>query len=256
MTITSTDNPRIKAMAKLKRARERKRTGMFLIEGHREVERAVAAGIEIETLVVCPDLNGDEDLVAANEATLIVGVAPMRRITVRENPPGVVAVARQFDTGLSRLQLGESPLLLIAEQVEKPGNLGAMLRTCDAAGCDGLIVADPATDIFNPNVVRASQGALFSVPVVVATAEEIIPWCHRQSITVIGGYPSAGDEMWEVAMGNAIAILVGAEDVGITEVWDEIATPVRIPMSGTADSLNASVSAALLLYEAQRQRRS
>lgn len=255
MTITSTDNPRVKAIAKLKKTRERNRTGLFLIEGHREIQRAIAAGVAIETLVVCPDLRGDETLLVDDLETLTVSVAPMRRMAIRENPPGMIAVARQFDTSLSRLLLQENPLLLIAEHVEKPGNLGAMLRTCDAAGCDALIVADPATDLFNPNVVRASLGALFSVPVAVASARDVIQWCRNQSIGVVGGYPLASREMWDVSMTDATAVLVGAEDVGISEIWEELATPVRIPMAGTADSLNASVSAALLLYEARRQRR-
>lgn len=256
MRITSTDNPRIKAIASLKKSRERNQTGLFLIEGHREVQRAISAGIAIETLVVCPDLRGDETVVADGLDTLTVSVAPMRRIAMREHPPGMIAVARQFATDLGRLELGEDPLVLIAERVEKPGNLGAMLRTCDAAGCDGLIVADPATDVFNPNVVRASQGALFSVPLAVAPAGEVIGWCREQSLTVLGGYPTADRDLWDVATGPRTAILIGAEDVGISELWNTAAIPVRIPMRGAADSLNASVSAALLLYEVLRQRRS
>ncbi len=179
MTITSADNPRIKAIARLKKARERRQSGRFLIEGEREVSRAIVAGITIDTLVICREYLGDGALPETTAEILEVGPAPMRRIAMREHPPGVVAVAVQFDTSLSHLEPGSEPLVLIAETVEKPGNLGAMLRTCDAAGADAFIVADPATDIFNPNVVRASQGALFSVPVAVATTGDVIEWCHR-----------------------------------------------------------------------------
>jgi len=252
--ITSTDNPRVKAYAKLKTARERRKTGLFLIEGHREVHRALAAGVEVETLVVCPSLLDDEFDPSSLE-TLEVAEAPMRHIAIREHPPGAIAVARQFPIQLADLEVGTEALMLIAEGVEKPGNIGAMMRTCDAVG-GAMIVADGATDIYNPNVIRASQGAIFSIPLAVATAAETIEWCCAKSITVIGGYPAAETELWDTTLTGPSAVVVGAEDVGISPVWDEITTPVRIPMAGTADSLNASVSAAILLYEAVRQRRS
>lgn len=252
--ITSIDNPRIKAYAKLKTARERRKTGLFLIEGHREVERALAANVEIETLVVCPALL-DDTFDTAGLATLEVAEAPMRRIAIREHPPGAIAVARQFPIDLAGIDADETALVLIAEGVEKPGNIGAMMRTCDAAG-SAMIVADGATDIYNPNVVRASQGAIFSIPLAVATAVEVIEWCREQSVTVVGGYPTAEVELWKAPLAGTTAVVVGAEDVGISPVWDEITTPVRIPMAGEADSLNASISAAILLFEAVRQRRS
>ncbi len=254
MVITSTDNPRIKALAKLKTARERRRTGQFLIEGAREVERAAAAGVELDTLLVCPELPGTIYPGDIQAELLEVSVGPMRKVAMRENPPGIIAVARQFDTSLSRLAPGPESLYLIAESVEKPGNLGAMLRTCDAAGADGLVVADAATDVFNPNVVRASQGALFSVPVAVADTQATVDWSVQSGLQVIGGYPDAENSLWDVSLIGPTALLVGAEDVGISAGWEQVAIPARIPMSGQADSLNASVAAALLLYEAVRQR--
>lgn len=254
MTITSTDNPRVKAIAKLKSARERRKTGLFLIEGDREVERAVAAGITIETLVICDDLLGDDIAPDVAGEVLNVAVAPMRRMALRENPPGVIGIAKQFDTTLGRLVLPANPLLLVAESIEKPGNLGAMIRTCDAVGA-AVVVADPGTDLFNPNVVRASQGALFTVPVATGTAPEVIDWLDAHDIKVIGGYPNATQDMWEADMSGSTAILVGAEDMGVSTEWDNTATPVRIPMAGSADSLNVAVSAAVLLFEAMRQRR-
>lgn len=256
VTITSTDNPRVKALAKLKTARERRRSGLFLIEGSREVGRALQAGVIPITVVSCPELGGSALQLPDTVEQLTVSAAPMSKIAVRQNPPGVIAVARQFSTALETLDSGPSPLILIAEHVEKPGNLGAMMRTCDAVGADALVVVDPATDVFNPNVVRASQGALFSVPIAVTSTEEMISWCERQSIQVIGGYPDAETDMWTVDLTDAVAILVGAEDTGITSAWSAVATPVRIPLAGAADSLNASVAAAVLLYEAARRRRS
>ncbi|MDJ0664076.1 MAG: RNA methyltransferase [Acidimicrobiia bacterium] len=252
--ITSTDNPRIKALAKLKTARERRRTGQFLIEGGREVERATAAGITVEALLICRELPGAIDPIDVTAEIIEVAPGPMRKVAMRENPPGVIALARQFDTALSRFVPGPKSLYLIAEQVEKPGNLGAMLRTCDATGADGLVVADAATDVFNPNVVRASQGALFSVPVAVAGTRDAIDWSRQGGLQVVGGYPDAAAPLWDVTLRGPTAILVGAEDVGISAAWREVAVPARIPMSGQADSLNASVAAALLLYEAVRQR--
>lgn len=258
--ITSAGNPRVKAFAKLHKARERSRTGLFLIEGHREIARAVAAGVAVETLLVCPDLLTDEARALTDRfdagRRLDLDAAPFRKVAYRENPPGLVGVARQFDTSLSALRLGDSPLVLIVEQVEKPGNLGAMMRTADAVGVDAVVVADAATDVFNPNVVRASQGSLFSVPVAVATVEKAIAWTQDLSIHVVGGYPAAANELWQTTMTGPVAILVGAEDVGISSAWDGVTEPVRIPMAGAADSLNASVAVAVLLFEARRQRRS
>jgi TrmH family RNA methyltransferase len=254
--ITSTDNPRVKAYARLKNGRERRRTGLFLIEGHREVARAQQAGVDIETLLLCPTLLGDEDVETGGAEIVEVAEAPMRRVAIREHPPGAIAVAHQFSTNLDDVTIGGNPLVLIAERVEKPGNLGAMMRTCDAVGASAFIAADAATDLFNPNVVRASQGALFSITVAAAPAADVIDWCRDGNISVTGGYPDAATELWEADLSGPAAVLVGAEDSGISPMWAEVASAVSIPMAGAADSLNASVSAALLLYEAVRQRRS
>ena len=253
--ITSTANPRVKAYAKLKTARDRRNSGLFLIEGRREVARALAAGITIETLLICPELLTKPLLAPPEIETVELAPEPMAKVAMRENPPGSIAVARQFDTRLASLKLTPSPLILIAEQVEKPGNLGAMMRTADAVGADAVVVADAATDVFNPNVVRASQGALFTVPLAVASSAAAIAWAAENEIVIVGGYPSARNELWNVKMTGPLALLIGAEDVGISSAWSNVATPVRIPMAGSADSLNASVSAAVLLFEAVRQRR-
>lgn len=254
MTITSADNPRIKAIAKLKTARQRRRTGLFLIEGNREVRRAIESGIVIDTLVVCDELLGADPVPESTAEIINVAPAPMRRIAMRQNPPGTIAVAGQFDTTLERLDVASPPLVLVAEGIEKPGNLGAMMRTCDGAAA-ALVVADAGTDLFNPNVIRSSQGALFTVPVASTSAGHVVEWLEMREMPLIGGYPAAATEIWDVDLTGPVAVLVGAEDVGISERWDAVTTPVRIPMAGAADSLNASVSAALFLYEAVRQRR-
>jgi TrmH family RNA methyltransferase len=258
--ITSLANPRVKAYAKLKNAGERRRTGLFLIEGYREIERALAAGVEFDTLLVCQEhLTGGHEAVlyATSEVDAIeLADTPFSKIALRQHPPGLIAVARVFDTGLEGLRLGPDPLVLIIERVEKPGNLGAMMRTADAAGADAVIMADAATDVFNPNVIRASQGSVFGLPLAVASAEDTIGWAQEASLAVIGGYSDTDTSLWEADMAGPTAILVGAEDVGITDVWSDVTQAVNIPMAGTADSLNASVSAAVLLYEAVRQRRS
>ena len=254
--ISSPSNPRIKAFARLKKARVRSETGLFLIEGEREVERALAAGVEVEALLVCdelltlpsPELDDSVDVVRTTPI-------PMAKVSVRQNPSGVIAVARQFDTNLEALHLGEHPLVLIAEAVEKPGNLGAMMRTADSAGADAVVIANAATDIFNPNVVRASQGALFLVPLAVASTADTIEWAAARSLNLVGGYPEGATDLWDTDLGQPTAIVVGAEDVGLSAPWSGVATMARIPMAGRTDSLNASISAALMLYEAVRQRR-
>lgn len=254
--ISSPSNPRIKAFARLKKARARSETGLFLVEGEREVERAVAAGIDIKTLLICEELLSSPVPTVADSVEIVLTTQiPMSKVSLRQNPSGVIAVARRFPTNLKGLHLGATPLVLIAETVEKPGNLGAMMRTANAAGVDAVVVADAATDVFNPNVVRASQGAIFLVPLAVASTTETIEWARAGSLQVVGGYPEATVDLWDIDLTKPTAILVGAEDAGLSTAWADLATGVRIPMEGQADSLNASVSAALLLYEAVRQRR-
>jgi TrmH family RNA methyltransferase len=254
--ITSPSNPLIKSLARLKNSRERAERGLFLIEGPREIGRAIEAGIDIDTLLICPALGGEPPTGFDPNAVLEVGQDAIARVAIRRHPPGSIAVARQFATGIDRLQVSASPLLLVVEAIEKPGNLGAMMRTADGAAVDAVIVADPNTDVFNPNVVRASQGALFTVPVVVAEAADVIEWLQARSMTVVGGYPDARTELWESDLTEPTAVLVGAEDIGISPAWDDVARKVRIPMRGSSDSLNASVAAAIMLFEAVRQRRS
>ena len=253
--ITSTANPRIKSFAKLKTSRERVRSGLFLIEGTREIRHADVAGVEISSLLVCPDLGEIYRSETSNHDVIEVTAEVMAKVAVRQNPPGSIAVATQFPTDLDRLEVGPDPLVLVVEAIEKPGNLGAMLRTADGAGVDAVIVADPGTDVFNPNVIRASQGALFTVPIAVAETREAVAWLRKHGAAVVGGYPEATESLWDADLVGSTALVVGAEDVGISPQWDAITTRVQIPLAGSADSLNASVAAAVLLFEAVRQRR-
>jgi TrmH family RNA methyltransferase len=167
----------------------------------------------------------------------------------------LLAVARRFDTGLSRLRPGSDPLLLVAESIEKPGNLGTMLRTAEAAGADAVVAADPTTDPFNPNVVRASLGTLFRVPLAVAGSEETLAWLRDHGIRSYAATPEGAVPLWEADLTGAVALVVGSEQYGLSEAWMDAADGrVVIPMPGSVDSLNAAMAAGILLFEAVRQR--
>lgn len=253
--ITSPSNPRIKSLARLAKRSERDATGLFLIEGERAVLRAIEAGVTIEQLVVCRELMRGPGAVQPSlpAPTIDVGRDAFAKLAYRAHPDGMLAVARQPDVAIESLALGDAPLVLIAEALEKPGNLGAILRAADAAGA-AVVAADPATDLFNPNVVRASQGALFTVPVAVASPPSVITWAAGSDIDLYAASPDATTRLWDVDLTGATGIVVGSEHRGLSPAWDGVATPVSIPMAGDGDSLNAATAAALLLYEAVRQR--
>lgn len=259
--ITSLQNERVKDLVRLRERRHRDRTGRFLIEGYREIGRAVAAGAVIDTLYVCRDLflgPNEDDLLDSLPDTEIVELAagPFRKISYRDRPEGLLAVAPQFPTDLALLAPGPAPLVLVAESIEKPGNLGTMLRTADAAGAT-MIAADPTTDPFNPNVVRASTGTLFTTPLAVDGSERVLEWLRSHSIAVAATTPDTDVLYWDADLSGPVAIVVGAEQYGLSDTWLEAADiRVRIPMAGVADSLNAAMAAGLALFEAARQRRS
>lgn len=176
-------------------------------------------------------------------------------MSLGDRPDGLLGVGRQFRTDLDRLVLGERPLLMVIEAVEKPGNLGTILRTADAAGTTGTIVCDPATDPFNPNVVRASTGCLFTQPVVVATTTETLAWLDDRGIAVVAATPAARKPYWHVDLSGPCAVVVGNERHGLSDDWLSAARErVRIPMAGVADSLNVSMAAGAILFESVRQR--
>ena len=260
--ITSSSNPQIKDLVRLRDRRHRDRSGTFVVEGYREVTRALDAGVEIERLYISRDLflGPNEDEVIARVAELgapVIDVAPdpFTKAAYRDRPEGLLAVATQFETSLDSLELAPEPLVLVVEGIEKPGNLGTMLRTADAAGCEAVIVCDPTTDPFNPNVVRASTGMLFVVPLAVASSEDAIEWLRSKRITTFATTPDATMLHTDADLTGGIAIVVGTEQYGLSDMWLEQADHrIRIPMAGAADSLNAAMAAGIALFEAVRQR--
>jgi TrmH family RNA methyltransferase len=258
--ISSTSNARVRALAKLKDRRSREETGTFLIEGARELERAAAAGVELVEVLFCRELATPRrrELVASLAETglpvLELAPAPFEKISYRSGADGVAGVALQPDTRLGDLDPPSGSFSLIAESIEKPGNLGAMVRTADAAGAFAVVAADPVADVFNPNVVRAAQGSLFALPVAVAAPAAVIAWAKRRSVRLVAADPAAGVPVWDEDLTGSVGIVVGSEHTGLSAAWREAAAPVVIPMAGTADSLNASAAAAVLLFEAVRQR--
>lgn len=252
--ITSTTNDTVKHLVRLRSRRHRDAEGLFVIEGARPVGMALRAGIEVVALFVTPDLGGALDPGAVPMVEM--AEEPFRKASIRQNPDGVMALARHLDVDLSDLEVGESPLVLVVEGIEKPGNLGAILRTADAAGVDALIMCDPTTDVHNPNVVQASTGALFTVPIGVGSVDAALGWLTARSVALVATDPEAESSMWDVDLGGALALAVGSEASGLSRrLLTAASQRVSIPMAGTVDSLNTSVSAALVLYEAVRRRR-
>lgn len=265
--ITSLHNPKIKEAIRLNERRARDQHSLFLIEGYRELKRANDSGVLFHSLFYCPSL-----FLGENEEALINQIGRsgaslydceekvFRKLSYRDRPDGLIAVARQMKWTLrdleDRFKKVEPPFLIIAESIEKPGNLGTILRSADAAGVDGVIVCDRCTDIYNPNVVRASVGTLFTLPVVEASSKEALSWLREHKIAVVAATPSAQMEFTEALLTQAIAIAVGTEQLGLSPQWMEAADhKVKILMRGVADSLNVATATTLLLYEALRQRR-
>jgi RNA methyltransferase, TrmH family len=242
--ITSVDNPRVKEVLRLRRSRERRATGLFVVEGTREVERARAAGLRFRAEYAAPELTAE----AAHSDALEVSARVLRHMAYRGEPEGVVAVVEAPRHELP----ADATLVLVAVGVEKPGNLGAMARSAEAAGADALLVADGSFDPWNPNAVRASTGAVFTLPIVASSLDEVCALPLRRVAAVVGaptGYSDAD-------LRRPTALIVGAEDRGLDDRWRAAADQtVSIPVNGrTVDSLNASAAAAVLLFEAVRQR--
>jgi TrmH family RNA methyltransferase len=260
-TITSLTNPRVKAAVRLRDRREREATGLTIVDGPRELLRAIDAGVELAEAFVC------EALVRTLEAELAVSRLPpgAERLDVSEavigkvgfgdRSDGIVAIVRSPRLTMPDLSLPEDPLVVVIEGVEKPGNLGAILRTADGAGAHAVIAADPRTDIFNPSAIRASLGTIFGRPVVSSTTQEALDWLTASGIRPIAARVDATTDYADADLRGAVAIVLGSEADGLTAAWsDPRVSAVRIPMRGLADSLNVSVAAAVLLYEAVRQR--
>ena len=265
LKISSLQNPQIKASVKLQDRKGREESGLFLIEGYRELNRAVTGGITILRLFICPDL-----FLGENESTLIQNIeesggaifecsqAVFEKISYRDRPDGLLGIGVQMKQSLGALKatIGTNPLLVVAEAIEKPGNLGSILRSSDGVGADGVIVCDRCTDIYNPNVVRASVGTLFTLPVVEAEGSETFSWLQEHRIKIVATSPDAKLDYTEADLRGPVAIVVGTEQLGLSEKWLKASDiQVSIPMKGVADSLNVATATTLLLYEVLRQRK-
>lgn len=259
--ITSIHNRHVKALRGLRQRRARDSSGTFLIEGYRELRRA-RKSVAVDRLYYCPPLwLGDnepallESFAAGGSRLIELATEPFRRVSYRDRPDGLLGVGRQYAPRLDRLWPGSNPLLLMSEAIEKPGNLGAMLRTADAVGATAAIVADPLTDPFHPHVIRGSVGCVFTVPLAVADTGSVLAWLRTHDIAVVAATPAASRVYWEVDLRGARAVVVGNEQHGLSSNWLTAATElVRIPMAGDADSLNVAMAAGTLLFEAVRQR--
>lgn len=261
--LTSLQNPRVKAVVGLRQRSDRDERGEMVVEGYRELKRALDNQHLPKALFFCPSLFMGSNEPAMIERCRAAGAemfectpAVFGKISYRDRPEGLLAVAPQVHHTIASLRLPPNPLIVVAESIEKPGNLGTILRTSDAAGVHAVIVCDRCTDINNPNVVRSSIGTLFSLPVVEASTAETIAWLHANHIHILAATPHTDFEYYSVDLRPGTAIVVGTEQYGLSDAWMNAADlKVSIPMLGQADSLNVAAAATILLYEAVRQRR-
>ena len=256
--ITSLSNPTVKNLVKLRQHRERAKQGMLLIDGARALHMALRNGFSVSAVYfsqAVADKQADLIQKAQDAGGRLQPVTPavFRKISYGEHPDGLLGVAPCPHMPLANLPRVDRPLYLVAEGLEKPGNLGAILRSADAAGATAFILCDGRTDIWNPNVIRTSQGACFVVPVVIATAEDTLGWLRREAIQIITAAPLAPRPYSEIDLRLPSALVLGAEHDGLTSVW-RAETRVRVPMAGQVDSLNVAQTASILLFEAVRQR--
>ena len=285
-TITSAQNRKVKELLTLvEKSKARSAAGLFVVEGQRELGHCLDAGFIPETLFICGEVmavqnnvvngaktghlteniegkDGLDALIAKAEALnprLSVVQIPAflyEKVAYRGSTEGIIAEVHSVPRSLEDLRLGESPLVMVLESVEKPGNLGAVLRSADAAGADAVIVCDPLTDIWNPNLIRSSVGAVFSVPVAVCTSADAIAFLKELGIRILTAQLQDSEWYYDTDMTGATALVMGTESTGLTQAWrDSADAHIKIPMLGRLDSLNVSVSAAVLLYEAVRQRK-
>jgi TrmH family RNA methyltransferase len=260
--ITSRQNPRIKDAAKLRSGRERRRQGRFLVDGAREIARAIAAGLRPVEAFVCEELCDSAERQAAVAAAVRAGAELLHvtpfvwvKLAFGDRDDGIVVVAETPSRSLTDLRLSAAPLVAVIEGIEKPGNVGAILRTADAAGVDAVIIADGGTDLFNPNTIRASLGTVFRDNVREATTAETIAWLRQLELRIFAARPDATKDYTSTDLRGGVAIVLGCEAAGLSDTWRGVdITAVRLPMHGIADSLNVSTTAAVLFYEARRQR--
>jgi TrmH family RNA methyltransferase len=260
--ITSAANPTVKALRGLRDRADRDDRGLFLIEGYRAVTRALDCNFHLEALYICPDwyLGQNEPTVvertrAAGARIVQLGKDAFAKCAYRDRPEGLLGVGRQWRTRLIDIKLPDNPFLIVVEAIEKPGNLGTILRSADATGADAVIVCDAVTDLFNPNVVRASTGTLFRVPTVVTTTADTLAFLRERHVQSVAAVVQATTNYTAIDYRHATAIVMGSEQFGLSPAWQQAATqPVRLPMLGLADSLNVSAATVVIAYEVLRQR--
>jgi TrmH family RNA methyltransferase len=255
LDITSLQNPRVKQIVKLRDdKKQRQQDGLMLVEGYDEISLAIRAGHIPHTLLIAPDLSHHQ-IGGFDSEIVTVSSAVFDKMSYRENPDGWLAIFPIPRITLDDLRLGKSPLIIVAESIEKPGNLGAILRTADAAGVDAVLVCDPRVDAYSPNVVRASRGTIFTVPVIETKGTDALNFLQKQGIHILAATPSAEAVYTHHDLSAPLAVVVGTEDKGLTDLWmDQADVRVKIPMLGKVNSLNVSIATALIVYEAVRQR--
>ena len=258
--IHSTQNPLIKKLVQLKeKSRERKKSGTFIIEGKRELSLALKSGYKIETLLFYPDLFSESEAnsLAQNGIAIIkISLEVFQKLALRSTTEGVIAVAQEKTHELESLKLKESPLILVAEAPEKPGNIGALLRTADAANIDAVIIANPKTDLYNPNIIRSSVGCVFTNQIATGTTSDIIQFLKANNIAIYCAALQESVDYHTQDYTNPTALVVGTEATGLSQEWRDAATQnIIIPMQGEIDSMNVSVAAGILIFEAKRQRK-
>lgn len=263
--ISSLKNPKLRQLLSLQeKSASRQQAGLFVVEGVKEVSRCLSAGFEADSFFYCPSIAGktEEGIellgnLPSSVRRFELSVEAYEKVAYRSGTEGIIGEFKQRTLSLSSLSLGRSPLLVVLESVEKPGNLGAVLRTADAAGVDALLVCDPLTDLFNPNLIRSSLGAAFTVPTVACTSQECIAFLKGRGVKIVTAQLQDSALYYDTDMTGPLALVFGTEHDGLSTQWrDASQDHVLIPMLGKVDSLNVSVSAAILLYEALRQRRS
>lgn len=254
-TITSPHNPKIREIIGLRKANQRKKNGLIIVEGFKEIEMALKAGFVLEQLYLCDELVYKKASNINSDKAIKVTKQVFEKISMRENPDGCLGLFKPKFFDFRSLILNKDPVLLILETVEKPGNLGAILRTAEAAGVSGIILCDAKTDIYNPNVIRASLGAVFLVPTIMTTNQKALDFLKKNKIRIISTLTDSNKPYYKINTKKSVAFVVGAEHEGLSNFWkDNSDEHILIPMFGQIDSLNASVSAAIVVYEAVRQR--
>jgi len=258
--ISSTQNAYIKELLKLQeKARERKKKGLFLVEGQREISLVLKGGYEIDTVLFVAELFSEEKLTEIkNQAANCIEITKevYQKLAYRDTTEGIIAVVKTKNFDLEAIEFNSNtPLVLVMEGIEKPGNIGAMLRTADAANVDAVFIANPKTDLFNPNIIRSSVGCVFTNQIATGTSEDIIAYLQEHNIHIYSATLQNSNEYHKNDYTKATALVVGTEATGLTQVWrDEATQNINIPMQGEIDSMNVSVAAAILTFEAKRQR--